>query len=262
MAPTSTTNAQAQIELHKKLAPRYEERYRHAFARLFEEDWHARILAHVPKGAGRVCDLGCGTGLFLGDIRRREPSAVGIDISFDMLHVGRDAMDDAHLVTGNAEALPVRSGAFRAVVCKGSLHHARDHVGFIENARRTLTPDGVLVMSEPCNDNPVIRIARRLLYRKSEHFDEGDEGFREKRLVELYEAGGFEVTKVEKYGCLAYALCGFPDHVGVLKYVPGNTLLSRLFIAIDRVLCAIPGLRILAFQVIVVGKPRADLPRP
>lgn len=258
----SSSNAQAQIELHKKLAPRYEERYAHAFSRVFEEDWHAEILSHVPAGEGGICDLGCGTGLFLDDIRRREPSAVGIDISYEMLQVGRKEMPDASFVTGNAEALPVRSGVFRAVVCKGSLHHARDHVGFIENCRRALRPDGVLVMSEPCNDNPFIRLARRALYRKSQHFDEGDEGFRERRLVELYEQGGFEVVRVKRYGFLAYALCGFPDHLGVLKYVPGSVWLSRLFIRLDRLVCAIPGLRILAFQVVVAGRPRADPPRP
>ncbi len=258
----SAENAQAQIELHRKLAPRYQERYAHAFSRVFEEDWHAEILSHVPKDGGKICDLGCGTGLFLADIQRRDPSAVGIDISLDMLLVGRETMTDANLVAGNAERLPVRSGAFGAVVCKGSLHHARDHVGFVENCRRVLAPGGVLVMSEPCNDNPLIRMARRLLYRQSEHFDEGDEGFRQKRLLALYEEGGFEIVQVKKYGFFAYALCGFPDHVGILKYVPGNAWIARLLIRADRFLCTIPGLRILAFQVVVTGRPRADLPRP
>ncbi len=257
----STSNARAQIELHKKLAPRYEERYAFEFSRIFEEEWHAEILSHVPPGAGGVLDLGCGTGLFLQDIRRRDPDALGIDISHEMQLVGRKAMADARLVTADAERLPVRPGVFRAVLCKGSLHHARNHVGFIENCRRALRRDGVLVMSEPCNDNPIIRFARGVLYRRSEHFDEGDEGFRRARLVELYAAGGFDVVRVKKFGFFAYALCGFPDHLGLLKYVPGSSLLARLFIRIDRILCAVPGLSLLAFQVVVVGKPRADPPR-
>ena len=37
-------------------------------------------IAHVPEGRGKIGDLGCGTGLFLSDIRRREPSAVGIGV--------------------------------------------------------------------------------------------------------------------------------------------------------------------------------------
>ena len=188
----STSHAQAQIELHKKLAPRYELRYAFEFSRLFEEDWHAEILSHVPAGSGKVMDLGCGTGLFLQDILRQEEGAVGIDISYEMLSVGRRAMPEAPLVTADAEHLPVRPGAFKAVVCKGSLHHARNHVGFVENCARSLAPGGVLVMSEPCNDNPLIRFARWLLYRNSEHFDEGDQGFKQRDLIALYERGGFE----------------------------------------------------------------------
>ena len=61
---------------------------------------------------------------------------------------------------------------------------------------------------------------------------------------------------MKKYGFLAYALCGFPDHLGIMKYVPGSSLLAKLFIRIDRVVCAIPGLSLLAFQLVVVGKPR------
>lgn len=257
----TTSNAQAQIELHKRLAPRYEQRYAYGFSRVFERDWHAEILSHVPPGAGRILDLGCGTGLFLEDIRQRDPGALGIDISRDMLLVGKRAAPDANLVAGDAEHLPLADGALLAVVCKGSLHHARDHVGFISNCRRALRADGVLVMSEPCNDNPLIRFARWLLYRKSAHFDAGDEGFRRRRLLELYGQGGFEVVRVKKYGVLAYALCGFPDHLGVLKYVPGSTLLAHLFIRLDRVLCALPLASLLAFQLVVVGRPRGA-PRP
>lgn len=252
----AAANAQAQIELHKKLAPRYQLRYAFEFSRLFEHDWHAEILSHIPSGPGLVMDLGCGTGLFLADIIESGEAGVGVDISHAMLSVGRSALPDAMLLTGDAEHLPVDSGSFKAVVCKGSLHHARNHVAFISNSAKILDERGLLVMSEPCNDNPMIRFARWMLYRNSEHFDEGDQGFCRRDLVALYEEGGFEVTKVKKYGFLAYALCGFPDHIGIMRYVPGSKQLTKLFIAIDRVICAIPGLSLLAFQLIVVGKPK------
>lgn len=254
----AAANAQAQIELHKKLAPRYRLRYAFEFSRLFEHDWHSEILSHVPPGDGPVMDLGCGTGLFLADILGAGERGVGVDISHDMLAVGREALPHAQLVTGDAEHLPVVSGSFKAVVCKGSLHHARDHEAFIANCAQILDDRGVLVMSEPCNDNPLIRFARWVLYRNSEHFDEGDQGFRRRDLVRLYETSGFRVTKVKKYGVLAYALCGFPDHIGIMRWVPASTWFTKLFIRIDRVLCAIPGLSMLAFQLIVVGAPRRD----
>ena len=129
-------------------------------------------------------------------------------------------------------------------------------MGFLTHCRNALGDDGVLIMSEPCNDNPLIRAARALLYRRSPHFDVGDQGFTRKGIVSLCEQAGFEVTRVKKYGVFAYVFAGFPDHIGILRLLPGNALLTRLFLGLDRVLCALPGLSLLGFHVVVVGRPR------
>ena len=250
------SNAQAQIDLHKELAPRYAYRYGFEFSRLFQQDWHAEMISHVAAGATRLLDIGCGTGFFLAELLERHPGAVGLDISHDMLKVSGRYVHDARLVTGDAEQLPFGRAAFQAVFCKGSLHHTRDHVGFLSESRRVLEPTGVLIMSEPCNDNPLIRLARAVLYRKSPHFDEGDEGFTRRGIVDLCERAGYEVTRVRKYGVLAYTFAGFPDHLGILRFVPGSAWLTRLFIRLDRLICALPGLSIMGFHVVVVARPR------
>ena len=251
------TNAQAQIELHRELAPRYAYRYSFEFSRLFQQDWHAEMISHVPAGSRAILDLGCGTGFFLAELEERHPGAVGLDISFEMLRVSERYVPGAKLVTGDAERLPFRPACFDVVFCKGSLHHTRDHVGFLANCRRALRPGGVLVMSEPCNDNPIIRLARTVLYRRSQHFDEGDLGFTRRGIVSLCQRAGMEVTKVKKYGILAYVFAGFPDHLGILRFVPGNAWITRAFLAIDRVLCALPVSSLLGFHVLVVARPAA-----
>ena len=250
----ATSNAEKQIELHKALAPRYAYRYGFEFSRLFQEDWHAEMISHAPEGSRAVLDIGCGTGFFLAELCAKLPGAVGLDISHDMLLVSDQYVPGARLVTGDAEKLPFRDGAFDVVFVKGSLHHTRDHVGFLSNCRRTLRDGGMLVMSEPCNDNPLIRFARFVLYKKSPHFDEGDQGFTRKGIVALCEQAGFRVELVKKYGFLAYVFAGFPDHLGILKYVPGNAWVTRAFLGVDRVVCAIPGLSLLGFHVVVVGR--------
>ena len=255
------SHTQAQIELHRELAPRYAYRYGFEFSRLFQQDWHAEMISHVPAGATRLLDIGCGTGFFLAELLERHPGAVGLDISHDMLKVSGRYVHDARLVTGDAEQLPFGRAAFQAVFCKGSLHHTQDHEGFLKNCREALSRDGALILSEPCNDNPVIRLARRILYRRSEHFDEGDEGFTRKGLLALCEQAGLEVARVRKYGVLAYVFAGFPDHLPLLRYVPGNVRLTRLFLALDRVLCATPGLSILGFHLVVVARPRRSAAR-
>jgi hypothetical protein len=129
-------------------------------------------------------------------------------------------------------------------------------VGFLTHCRRALKPDGVLIMSEPCNDNPLIRLARKILYKKSKHFDEGDEGFTKSGILDLCRRAGFEMHTVKKYGVFAYVFAGFPDHLGVLRFVPGNAWITRFFIRLDRLLCAVPGLSLLGFHIVVVGRPR------
>jgi SAM-dependent methyltransferase len=174
-----------------------------------------------------------------------------------MLLVSEQYVPGARLVTADAERLPFKSGAFDAIFCKGSLHHTRDHVRFLSNCRRALAPDGVLIMSEPCNDNFAIRWARAAMYRLSPHFHPDDRGFTKNELVALMEKAGFELTHAGRYGVLAYVFAGFPDHLGLLRWIPGNAWIVRRMIALDRRICATRVLRILSFQVVVAGKPRA-----
>ncbi|QDV09761.1 putative methyltransferase YcgJ [Planctomycetes bacterium Poly30] len=255
-AGTSAANAQAQIELHRALAPRYAYRYSFKFSRLFQEEWHAEMIRHAPQASKRLLDIGCGTGFFLAELEAQRPGSVGLDISHEMLRVSEEYVPNARLVTADAEHMPFKPEAFDVVFCKGSLHHMRDHVGFLESCNDVLAKDGLLVMSEPCNDNPIIRAARAIMYRKSQHFDVGDQGFTRKGIVELTEAAGMDVLKTKKFGVLAYVFAGFPDHLGVLRFVPGSALITKAFIGIDRMLCAIPGLSLLGFHVLVVARPR------
>ena len=49
MSNAAPTNQEAQIELHKKLAPRYAYRYGFEYSRLFQQDWHAEMISHVHQ---------------------------------------------------------------------------------------------------------------------------------------------------------------------------------------------------------------------
>lgn len=251
-------NAQAQIELHKALAPRYAYRYSFEFSRLFQDDWHAELLSHLPPNSRRVLDLGCGTGFFLAELDQKRPGAIGLDISHAMLRVSEQYVPGARLVTADAEKLPFRERSFDAIFCKGSLHHTRDHIGFLANCRRALSKDGVLIMSEPCNDNFLIRWARAAMYKISPHFHPDDRGFKKDEIVALMERAGFELTYAGRYGVLAYLFAGFPDHLGLLKWIPGNAAIVRRMIRFDRWICSKRFLRILSFQVVVAGRPRAS----
>lgn len=251
----SASNAQSQIELHRHLAPRYAFRYSMEFSRLFQDDWHREMMSYMPASAKRVLDLGCGTGFFLAELEQARPGAVGLDISHEMLQVSEQYVPGARVVTADAEALPFADQSFDAIFCKGCLHHTRDHIAFLANCRRALSPDGVFVLSEPCNDNFMIRWARFLLYKFSPYFDLGDQGFTKEGIKDLCERAGFEVVESRRYGVLAYMFGGFPDHLGLLRWIPGNAWILKQMLKFDRFLVSTRVLRILAFQIVIAVRP-------
>lgn len=251
---TERSHQQIQIELHRKLAPQYAIRYGYPFSRLFQEEWHEQMFVEMPTGTRHALDLGCGTGFFLADVRKHSAVAVGLDISYDMLALAQKELPDTYTAQGDAENLPFGDACFDVVFCKGSLHHTRDHHKFLEGCKRVLRPGGVLILSEPCNDNPIIRLARWILYRVSSRFHPDDEGFRSKQLSEMVRKAGFEVHRSRTFGVLAYTFAGFPDHLGFLRFIPGNVAITKAMIAIDRFLCAVPLLRAFGFHVICTAR--------
>ena len=171
-----------------------------------------------------------------------------------MLALAKKELPDTYTTQGDAENLPFLDSCFDAVFCKGASITRATTPSFWRDAGGCCDPGGVLILSEPCNDNPIIRFARWVLYRVSSRFHPDDEGFRQNQLGEMVRSAGFEVAGARKFGILAYTFAGFPDHLGFLKYVPGNVAITRAMIGIDRVLCSIPGLRAFGFHVICTAR--------
>ncbi|MDI3341022.1 MAG: class I SAM-dependent methyltransferase [Sphaerobacter sp.] len=74
--------------------------------------WRQTVLRAV--GAGRVLDLGCGTGALLPELNARAV-AIGLDRSPSMLRAARRRAS-GRLVRADARALPFRDGTFTTVV--------------------------------------------------------------------------------------------------------------------------------------------------
>lgn len=72
-------------------------------------------------GAGRVADIGCGTGRLTAHLADAQLGVVGLDLSCAMVAVARAARPDLSFAVAHAGALPLRSRALRAVVAWYSL---------------------------------------------------------------------------------------------------------------------------------------------
>ena len=109
-------------------------------------------MAALPDGAN-VLDIGAGDGETVRLLREKGCSAEGIDIAS-----GQD------VVQGDMRKLPYPDGIFDAVVAECSLSVCGDTEKALEEARRVLKADGLLMVSDVYGRDP--RTAPRLSLRR------------------------------------------------------------------------------------------------
>jgi len=107
--------------------------------------WRSWLATGVR--AGRVLDLGCGTGRnlphFASGVR-----AIGLDPCHESLRKARRRAPGLPLVRARAEALPFRDGAFDTVVSGLVFCSVSDVPHGLSEVRRVLKPGGALRMLE------------------------------------------------------------------------------------------------------------------
>lgn len=118
-------------------------------------------LADARNGE-RLLEVGCGAGhvLELFPLTRR----TGLDLSATMLERTRRRLGTGvALVRALADQLPIRSGAFRVIICTEVLEHTPDPQSVLRELMRAAGPEGRVVVSIPREEN--IDRAKSLLAR-------------------------------------------------------------------------------------------------
>jgi len=105
---------------------------------------HLLARLRLPTGA-LVADVACGDGATLGLLARAGLLAVGVDV--EPRAVAR-ARRQAAAVVGDAERLPLASGAYDAVVCECSVSTFADPDRAVSELARVLRPGGQLAMTD------------------------------------------------------------------------------------------------------------------
>lgn len=114
--------------------------------------WRAELVRHVVAGnPRRILDVATGTaGVAIALARQIDARITGIDVSEDMLEIGRRrveavAMQDRiELESARAEALPFAEGSFDAVSFTYVLRYVADPAATIAELGRVLRPGGVM----------------------------------------------------------------------------------------------------------------------
>jgi SAM-dependent methyltransferase len=110
------------------------------------------LAASLPR-AGRILEVGCGTGGLLVAALRGGRSIVGVDIASRWLVVARRRLADhglaAPLIACAAEALPWPDASFDTVVADSVLEHLDDPARALREWSRVLRPGGRLFVWSP-----------------------------------------------------------------------------------------------------------------
>jgi len=129
-------------------------------------DWHARFLQQANwtselrtylfqrtglANAGRVLEVGCGTGAILSSIRTK--TLHGLDLRFASLMEARVHAPAATLTCGDAVRLPYADGSFDITFCHFLLLWVKDPLQALSEMKRITVPDGhILALAEPDYD--------------------------------------------------------------------------------------------------------------
>jgi len=108
------------------------------------------LLAEIrAAGAGRVLEVGIGTGRMARPLMLAGVQMVGVDISTEMMAQLRAQLTPEHtppeLLLGDATALPFRAASFRAAMVVHVLHLVASVEDALREIKRVTAPGGVLL---------------------------------------------------------------------------------------------------------------------
>ncbi|MEV6006681.1 class I SAM-dependent methyltransferase [Streptomyces sp. NPDC051976] len=160
----------------------------------FPDDTPAYRAAVAELGlttGGRALDAGCGTARALPLLREAvgpSGTVVGVDLTPEMLReatvLGRH--HDGALVEGDGARLPLREGAFDAVLAAGLVHHLPDPEAGLRELARVTRPGGRLALFHP--------IGRAALAARRGHELRPDDVRAAPQLVPLLTRTGWELS--------------------------------------------------------------------
>ncbi len=156
-------------------------------------EYRPRLLNLVPKGVS-VLEIGVGTGGLLAELALRASKVIGVDHSPAMLEEARRRIVDRgvsgiELRLGEMSHLPMPDSSVECVVANMVLHHAADPAAVLAEARRVLSPGGLLLLAD---------LARHEREAAREQLADQWLGFEEDELTGWLNQAGFTTVTIER----------------------------------------------------------------
>ena len=130
-------------------------------------NFHTRrrtVLELLPKSAGVVLDVGCGTGDFIPSELARASGVIALEISAEMSRIcreryGSDVRERRLLICrGDIEALPLPNASVGGVVCVAVIEYLLGAETALKEIARVLAPGGFAIITVPNRVSPFIMI--------------------------------------------------------------------------------------------------------
>jgi ubiquinone/menaquinone biosynthesis C-methylase UbiE len=218
--------------------------------------WCNDLLSRLPQRPfRRVVELMAGGAEMARRARDLPKPIVAIDLSHKLLEMNRAALvPDVIPVCASATALPFADASVDLFIIQGGLHHVRRFVDkVLREIARCLSDGGVVLASEPRNDNLLNRAVRRAFYRLHPIPDaEEEDGFTRNQLETLMRAADLEVKVYDPFAYLGYVLIGNTDLVPFLFGMKPSAI-SSLLVGFDATMAKTPILRRLGWASQIVA---------
>jgi SAM-dependent methyltransferase len=122
-------------------------------AKVDAEDWISKFLApHLP-GVTSLLSVGCGPGVFLGEVASKHPKieVAGVDLSRSRIQDAERRLRDlpnAKVFTGDAQALPFEENKFDLVFCRFLLEYLPDKQRAVQEMKRVCSCGGKVLLQD------------------------------------------------------------------------------------------------------------------
>ena len=115
-------------------------------------DFAVRYIMQKVKSEAVVLDIGCGAAPVLRELCKTGYRCIGLDYSADMLrhakeHLAEEPVQQALLLQGDSEHLPVATESVDCVVCLGVISYVTNIETALNEIYRVLDPCGIAVIS-------------------------------------------------------------------------------------------------------------------
>lgn len=164
-----------------------------------------QIVSQELRGrAGKVLDLGCGTGIMSSEFA--DNSYTGIDIDGRLISFAKDRYVHKRFQVMDATNLTFPPGSFDTILIVGVIHHLSDSQvkDTLRHVRRVVRPEGIVLAIEAIPPLSSFNIPGRFLRA----FDEGAHIRTLDRYVELFTPfGSVEKAYTRQGGLFDYGVC-------------------------------------------------------